>query len=297
MNYNTASLTFEYGSQQQKGFAMSNTTINTFEEIINISKISLEENYDENSEIIFVITVNNNSTETIKNLKITDNLGTYNFSNNNLYNKKLTPINYTGPSFLYISGNFYSKINPVIYSDKLIFNIQNIPAKSNINIIYKSHITEYAPLDLNSKITSITELDSDILTQNINNTKNISCSNNIFTKEHADLSIVKNTSPNIITPGEKITYNFILYNHGNIEAQNVILSDKFVPAPENIKIYINSNQVNKNNFSYINGTLTVPGFNSDLNITVPPAVFSQDSTTGSIITEPGVVYISVTGQI
>ena len=59
MNYNTASLTFEYGSQQQKGFAMSNTTINTFEEIINISKISLEENYDENSEIIFVITVNN----------------------------------------------------------------------------------------------------------------------------------------------------------------------------------------------------------------------------------------------
>ncbi len=297
MNYNTASLTFEYGSQQQKGFAMSNMTINTFEEITNISKISLEEYYDENSEIIFIITVNNNSTDTIKNLKITDNLGAYNFNNNNLYIKKLTPLNYIGPSFLYISGNFHSKIDPVIYSDKLIFNVQNIPAKSNINIIYKSRITEYAPLNLNSKITSITELDSGILVQNVNNIKNTACSNNIFTKEHADLSIVKNTSPNIITPGEKVAYNFILYNHGNIEAQNVILSDKFVPAPENIKIYIDSNPISENNFSYINGTLTVPGLNSDFNITVPPAVFSQDNITGAIITEPGVVYISVTGQI
>lgn len=285
--YNTASLTFEYGSE--KGYASSNMTTSTLEEIINISKITLDKTYNENSEIISIITVNNNNTDMIRDLKIIDNLGTYVF-NQGFFDKKLTPLNYVGPSFLYTGGNFSSQIEPIINIDKLIFNINNIPAKSNINIIYRISTNEYAPLDTKSKITSITTLESNILT------KNLSTTTDITVKEHADLSIVKNMTPNTIIPGEQVTYNFSLYNYGNIEAKNVILSDKFMPEPQNINIYINSSQLIKNDFSYINGMLVIPAETSNLNITVPPAKFTQDNS-GIISVEPGITNISVTGKI
>ena len=64
--YSTASLSFEYGSQ--KGFVSSNILSTTIEETLAVSHRSLGESYSQNNEITFIIQINNNSKEEIKDI-------------------------------------------------------------------------------------------------------------------------------------------------------------------------------------------------------------------------------------
>jgi len=142
-----------------------------------------------------------------------------------------------------------------------------------------------------SKITNTATLYSKILTHSLD------ASASVTVKDQADVQIIKNMSPNPVLPGEKITYSFSLYNYGNTEAKNVVLNDTFVPSPEAISVYLNSKELITEDFSYINGTLTVPSYDSKLNISVPAATFNQDNVTGSISVTPGIISILVKGQI
>ena len=286
--YNTASLTFEFGSQKKS--ASSNIAMTTLQEALSITKSSLGEAYTENGEITFMISVTNNYTESVKNIKITDNLGSYSL-NSNLCDKLFTPLTYIGPSFLYLGGTLFSNIEPKVLQDKITFTVPTIPAKSNALIIYKTYVNEFAPLVTGSTITSTATLSSKILTHSLN------ASVSITVKDQADVRIIKNMSPNPVLPGEKITYSFSLYNYGNTEAKNVVLNDTFIPSPEVISVYLNSSEILPDDFSYINGTLTIPSYDSKLDISVPPATFEQDSVTGTISPTPGIVSIIVKGQI
>ena len=286
--YNTASLTFEFGSQKKS--ASSNIAMTTLQEALSITKSSLGEAYTENGEITFMISVTNNYTESVKNIKITDNLGSYSL-NSNLCDKLFTPLTYIGPSFLYLGGTLFSNIEPKVLQDKITFIVPTIPAKSNALIIYKTYVNEFAPLVTGSIITSTATLSSKILTHSLN------ASVSITVKDQADVRIIKNMSPNPVLPGEKITYSFSLYNYGNTEAKNVVLNDTFIPSPEVISVYLKSSEILTDDFSYINGTITIPSYDSKLDISVPPATFEQDSVTGTISPTPGIVSIIVKGQI
>lgn len=285
---NTASLTFEYGSQI--GYASSNTAITTLRETISISKTSLGSSYYIDDSIFYTITVSNNSCCEISNVKITDDLGSY-IPDGSISTPYFTPLTYTGPANLYIGGTFYSEIEPKVYTDRIVFIIPSIPAKSNALITYKVTINNRALLAQNSEITNTATLTLNDISDPI------TASNTLTVAETAQVKIIKHMCPDPITRGEIITYSFSLYNYGNTEAVNVVFSDTFNPAPANINVAVNSENIYSSDYSYINGTLTIPAYSSAFTLSIPAAQFSQNPVTGIVSIIPGVTVITVTGQI
>lgn len=283
-----ASLSFEYG--HQKGFTLSNAANASVQEAITVNKTTLTNTYFLNKEIFYCISIVNNKSTAIKNLKISENLGAY--SNTSLPSEtKFIPLDYSGPSFLYINGAFDSQIIPETYSDKIIFKVNDFPAYSNILLIYSTTVNNKAPHSEKSSIINTSSITSNEIS------KPVLCSKEIFVTNKADINIVKYMYPNPALPGELITYNFTIYNYGNTEATNVKLNDVLLPAPNNLNISINSKNLSRKDYSYIGGTLNIPSYDSDFSISIPPAKFLQDSTTGIFTTNPGVINIVASGKI
>ena len=103
-------------------------------------------------------------------------------------------------------------------------------------------------------------------------------------------------SPNPVVCGDTVTYTIRIYNYGNIDAENVQLTDTFTPAPTNVSVSRNGVVLAGTDYTYVNGTLTVPatGIAAD---TVPAAVFTRDPVTGEVTVTPGVVEYVITGTI
>ena len=286
--YNTASLSFEYGSR--KGFVSSNIAFTTLQDSITVSKSSLGNIYFQNTEIPFIISISNNNQEEIKNLVIEDDLGTYSLGQG-LLDSEFTPLEFVDTAFLYIGGIFNSNITPKISKGKIVFKVSSIPAKSNIIILYKVSTNEFSPLTTGSEIKTTATVTSTCMSSPI------LASNTIKVKEEADIKIIKNMCPNPITSGDIITYTFSLYNYGNITATNVVLNDTFSPVAENLNVYLDSKIVPNSNYSYVGGTLKLPCENSETSISIPAANFIQDSITGIISVNPGTINITITGRI
>lgn len=286
--FNTASLTFEFGSQT--GCAFSNTASANLLESLTMQSNSLGSNYFWGSTVIYIINVRNNSTSESKNLEISDNLASYS-SQGNDSNTSLTPLEYDSPSFLYIDGNLYSEISPEIKTDKIIFKISSIPANSNITLIYKLTVNQYAPIYPGSTLTST-------ITLNYEGAENPITSQILLTaEEKADVKIIKNMHPSSISIGEELTYHFFLYNYGNTNASNVTLTDTFSPIPNITSIQVDSKDLTFSDYSYLNGTLTVPSYGSSFNLSIPAAEFTTNSKTGLITANPGTTHVVVKGKI
>lgn len=283
---NTASLTFEYGSQT--GFASSNTAVTTLRETVSMSKISLGSSYFLDDNVFYTIAVNNDNNSEITNVRVTDDLGSY-FADCSI--TPFTPLTYSGPANLYIGGVFCSEVEPEVYVNKIMFNISSIPACSNALITYKVSVNDRAPLICGSHITNAATLCFENLLDPI------TASNTLTVAKTADVRIIKHMCPDPVIRGEKITYSFFLYNYGNTEAVNVVFTDTFSPAPSNITVSVDSENIYPTEYSYINGTLTIPAYCSDSSLCIPAASFCQNPITGIVTITPGITAITVVGQI
>lgn len=285
---NFASLTFEYGSSKEE--VLSNTAFATLQDSVNIDLSSVENSYSSNDTITYILSIINNSSRCIKNIKVSNDLASYTI-NSGISQKTITPLSYEGTSKLYIGGKFFSDIEAEVLSDKIIFNLEEIPALSNALIFYNTRVNKNAELSTGSSLKSTSSLTYDGMINNIES------SDTIYVKEKADVTLIKYMYPNSITSGEIITYNFILYNYGNIEAKNVAFSDTFSPAPLNLNVSVNSDALSSKNYSYINGEIKIPSYGSDFSLSIPPANFIRDENNGAITTKPGSTIITITAKI
>ncbi len=285
---NFASLTFEYGSNKEE--VLSNTAFATLQDSVNMSLSSVENSYSLNDTITYVLSIINNGNRNIKNIKISSDLASYTI-NSGIAEKIITPLSYTGVSKLYIGGKFFSDIEAEVLSDKIIFSVEEIPALSNVLIFYSTTVNKNAYLNTGSFLKNTSSLTYDGMINNIES------SDTIYVREKADVTLIKYMYPNSITSGEIITYNFILYNYGNIEAKNVSFSDTFSPAPLNLNVSVNSDALSSKNYSYINGEIKIPCYGSDFSLSIPPAKFIQDTNNGAITTKPGSTIITITAKI
>jgi uncharacterized repeat protein (TIGR01451 family) len=103
-------------------------------------------------------------------------------------------------------------------------------------------------------------------------------------------------SPNPVICGDTVTYTIRIYNYGNIAAENVVLTDTFNPAPENITVSRDGVLLIGTDYTYVNGTLTVPS-TAQSPVTVPAATFIRDVTTGIVNVTPGMIEYTITGTI
>lgn len=266
---------------------VSNVAEIALESAVGFTKTSVGSTYRDGSVITYILTVTNSSGSALSGSTITDNLGTYVFGAS-----ELTPLTYISPAVLLINGQDVSTQLTVDTSvaGNLIFGIPSIPAGATANIIYNAQANEYAPLALTSSITNTSNFES------TSECADSTASATVTVASAANVSIIKQMSPNPVICGEAITYSIKIYNYGNTAAENVVLTDEFNPAPDNITVSRDGTLLLGSDYNYVNGTLTVPNATA-ASVTVPAATFTQDSTTGIISIIPSVVEYSVTGTI
>ncbi len=266
---------------------VSNVAEISVESAVGFTKTSVGNTYRDDSILTYILTITNSSSSDISGSTITDNLGTYAFGTT-----ELTPLNFVAPAVLLINGQDVSAQLTVDATTpgSLVFNLPTIPAGTTANIIYKAQTNDYAPLATDSTITNTSSFESNsdcadttaIATVSVENTANV--------------SIIKQMCPNPVICGDTITYTIKIYNYGNAAAENVVLTDEFNPAPTNITVSRDGVLLVGTDYSYINGILTVPA-ECGTPISIPPANFVQDPTTGIITVTPSVVEYTITGTI
>ena len=124
----------------------------------------------------------------------------------------------------------------------------------------------------------------------------ILATNTVTVENYANLTILKEMSPDPVSDGDLLTYTFPITNTGNTAATNVVLTDSFNPAPTNITVIVDGQPVAATDYTYENGLLTLPTGTND-QMTVPAATITQDPATGVVTVNPGTLLITVTGTI
>ena len=271
---------------------VANTTVSNLAEIslessVSLSKTVLKDTYAENSELTYILTVQNSSGAPLTGIRIEDDLGTFTFGTN-----ELTPLTYGTDAILLINGENASEQLTVDAqsTNVLVFTIASLPAGATANIVYNARVNEFAPLDAGSGIVNTATLSAD------SDCAEGTASATVVAASAANVSVFKQMSPNPVICGETVTYSIRIYNYGNAPAENVRLTDAFDPAPTNLTVTRNGVALPATEFTYENGVLTVPAETSDGD-TIPAASFSRDPQTGVVSVIPGMVEYVITGII
>jgi uncharacterized repeat protein (TIGR01451 family) len=257
------------------------------ESAISLTKSTLGDNYSEDSVITYIISITNTSTSPVSNVTVTDDLGRFVFGT-----LELIPLTYAPPALLLINGQDVSAQLTVEggADGSLVFGFPTLPAGATANIVYRAAINEFASPDVDSTITNTATLTSD------SDCADGSASATITALSAPNVSVLKQMSPNPVVCGDTVTYTIRIYNYGNTAAENVVLSDTFSPAPDIISITRDGVALVATDYTYINGTLTVPATDTS-NVTVPAASFVRDVNTGVVTVVPGIVEYVITGTI
>jgi uncharacterized repeat protein (TIGR01451 family) len=283
---NQATLTFNYAGTTET--ALSNVASTTLLEPLNAAKNSLESEYRLGDEITYIISMVNTGQTTMTNIQIVDDLGTYTIAGP----ISVTPLTYLGPAKLYRNGIYVGEITATTDAHSVTFPVGTLATGVCANVIYKAVVNEYALLEAEeeSKITNTGTLTATGLNDPVTFDKTIAV------EEYADVEIIKCMSPNPVTDGGLLTYKFTITNSGNTEATDIVLTDVFNPAPTSISVTLDDVTVDPSNYTYENGTLTLPT-GEDYTISVPKATFEQDPATGEVTITPSSVVIVVSGTI
>ncbi len=282
---NQATLNYRYGGETAVT-TVSNIASTVLDNLIEISKTTLNEGYRMDDNITYIINVYNGGAA-VDTITVRDNLGSYTVDN-----EEYTPLTFTGTANLYINGVLSDNLTVTTEDGAVVFVINGIPARSNAQIIYQARVNRFADVECGGTITNTATAECDCLC-------NIEAedSQTIVAECYADVRIFKSVCPNPIICGDELTYVFDIYNYGNIDAEDVVLIDTFDPALTDISVFVDGVEVDEENYTYVNGVLTLPAEGNDYNLIVPAATFTRDEETGEFLVNPGRLQITVRGTI
>lgn len=254
---------------------------------LGFSKATLGTTYSSGSPITYVLSVTNNSTATVTDLTVTDNLGTFTEGAT-----ELTPLTFLAPALLLINGQDSTALltTDAASQSAVVFSFPSLAPGDTANIIYNAIPNSYAPLVQASTITNTATLQSN------SDCADGEASATVTVSSAADIEVIKSMCPNPVVCGDTITYTVKIYNYGNIDAEDVVLTDTFNPAPTNISVSRNGVLLGADDYTYVNGTLTVPVAATEGD-TVPAATFVRNPETGEVTVIPGLVEYVITGTI
>ncbi len=285
---NNASVT--YLSGESTATAFSNVASTVINGNLSITKSALPSVYRSGDVITYIITLVNSGITGVSDIAVSDDLGAYTLEGN-----RYAPLSILGNAELYENGLYQRDIVPAATDEGVAFLVGDISSGDNLQIIYQARVNEFACTESGALIintATVSGCDCPCVGD-----LGESASATITADEYADVRIIKSICPNPAICGEELSFNFDIFNYGNVPATNVVLTDTFSPPISDLSVFLNGNVVTPNNYSYENGTLTFPVATSDISITVPAAQCVQNDVTGVVTVTPGSVRITVTGII
>lgn len=254
---------------------------------LGFSKATLGTTYSSGAPVTYVLSVTNNSTATVTELTVTDDLGTFTEGAT-----ELTPLTFLSPALLLINGQDSTALltTDATSPNAVVFTFPSLAPGETANIIYNATPNSYAPLVQASTITNSATLQSN------SDCADGEASTTVTVSSAADIEVIKSMCPNPVVCGDTITYTVKIYNYGNIDAEDVVLTDTFNPAPTNITVSRNGVILTPDTYTYTDGTLTVP-VQATAGDTVPAATFVRNPETGEVTTIPGLVEYVISGTI
>ena len=280
---NRATVNYSYG--ETAATAVSNVATTVLQGALTIEKSSLAGEYSAGGEVTFMVTLKNTGAA-LTDLEVTDDLGAYALPRGG----EAVPLDFIAPAQIYSNG-VYTGDAAVAHAagGGAVFTLPSVPACGVTQLLYRARANSFAPLGAGAQITNT-------VTAAPAGGEAVSDSRTITVQSAATLSVVKSMTPNPVLYGGVLTYTFDVYNSGNMAAADVVLTDGFDPAPAEISVFVNGTAVEAGDYSYVNGTLTLP-VGGNLGITVPAAQFGTDPATGEVTVTPGHVQITVRGTV
>ena len=268
----------------------SNVTAGEVIDTLAVTKTAISENYGASDGVVYAVSIVNGGTSPITDITLTDDLGAYAVGDSTV-----VPLDYIdGSARLYINGAL-APAPTVVAGPPLVFSGINIPAGANALLLYEARTNAYAPLGEGSSINNTVSATSTLPCVE----GPIEASATVPVEEFTALSIAKSICPDTVASCEEVNYSFVLQNAGNravVATDGVVVSDTFVPALSNITVTFNGTELTEGTgYTYDEATgefATLPGV-----ITIPAAVFSQNTETGVITTTPGSSLLTVSGTV
>lgn len=268
----------------------SNIVTGEIVEALTVTKTAVQDSYRNGDTVTYVVNIVNSGTTDYTGLTVTDNLGEYTLPDGTT---TAVPLNYLDSTARYFVNGVPQTDPTVTAGPPLTITGINVPAGGNAQIIYSARANEFAPLDTAGTINNT------VTTTGAGLANPITAAQTLPVELEPNLSITKAVNPVSVVGNGPITYTFVISNTGNTAAEaddNLVVTDTFDPI------------LNITNVSLDGTALTSPAdYSYDTNtgafattagrITVPPATFTQNPTTGEVTTVPGTATLTVTGTI
>ena len=280
--YNQATLSYNGNT------TTSNITTGELVEVLSAKKHAVLPDYVAGDSVTYIVTVVNSGTVPFTDLTITDDLGKYTYSG-----REVTPLTYVDGSIKYYVNGLLQPTPAVTAADDLTVTGFSVPTNGNAAIVYQAAVNQFAPLATGSVISNTATISGASLTNNLTATEQITAA------DTAMLTISKSVSPTTVSENGQLTYTFVIQNNGNTPAtaaDNVVVTDTFNPILDPITVTFNGTAwASPTNYTYDTTTgefASVAG-----QITVPAATYTRDAATGSLIINPGVSILTITGTV
>ena len=221
-------------------------------------------------------------------LTLTDDLGAYTNTG-----RTLVPLTYVNSSLKYYINGILQATPAITAADNLTVTGISVPANGNAAIVYQTAVNQFAPLASGSSITNTARISGANLTNDLLATEQITAA------DTAMLTISKSVSPTTVSENGQLTYTFVIQNNGNTPAtaaDTVVVTDTFNPVLDPLTVTFNGTAwTAPTNYTY---DKTIGAFASVAGqITVPAATYTRDPVTESLIINPGVSVLTISGTV
>ncbi len=280
--YNQATLSYNGNT------TTSNITTGELVEVLSAKKHAVLPDYVAGDTPTYIITVVNSGNVPFTDLTVTDDLGAYTTTG-----RTLIPLTYVDGSVKYYINGTLQPAPAVTTTGGFTVTGISVPANGNAAIVYQTAVNQFAPLATGSVITNTARVSGTGLTNDLIATEQITAA------ETAMLTISKSVSPTTVSENGQLTYTFVIQNNGNTAAtaaDNVIVSDTFNPVLNPITVTFNGTTwTSPANYTY--DTTTGEFASIAGQITVPAATYTRDTATESLIINPGVSVLTISGTV
>lgn len=266
----------------------SNIAYGELLEVLSATKTAIEDSYQPDGLVTYVVTLRNTGATALTGLTITDDLGGYPFGTGMVY-----PLSYAaGSAALFIDG-IPQAAPAATAGPPLVFSGITVPAGADAVLVYQARVNAFADPSTEGTIVNAVSVTGAGLTAPVTATAAITGSGD------ARLTITKSISPTQVMDNDRVTYTFVIQNYSSqpvVATDDAAITDTFNPILTDLAVTFNGitwTQGIQYNYSEVTGFFaTVPTL-----ITVPAATYTQDPVTGAYSVIPGVATLTVTGTI